>query len=74
MQTIASVMIRYGFGDAVAASWGIGTVFGEGRPGGSTGRAWNGPPASPHPNEMCLALEELGPTFMKLGSGAGPRV
>ena len=72
VQTIASVMIRYGFGDAVRRL-GIGTVLEK------AGRVlhWKGLERAARlttPERMCLALEELGPTFMKLGQVLATRV
>jgi ubiquinone biosynthesis protein len=72
LQEIASVLIRYGFGDVVRRM-GLANALEK------TGRAlhWRDPDEMAHlppPARMRRVMEELGPTFVKLGQVLATRV
>ena len=61
--TITRVLVKHGFGDLVdrrAGGWGK-------KPEGSTDQDAPARPGFPSPRRVRLALEELGPSFVKLG-------
>ena len=72
LHDIASILVRYGFGDLVSRI-GLTNVLER------TGRAlhWNNADEFAHmppPKRVRLALEEMGPTFVKLGQILATRV
>jgi ubiquinone biosynthesis protein len=72
LQEIASVLIRYGFGDMVRRIGLAGTLERAGRL-----LHWHDPQAMAHmapPERVRRALEDLGPTFVKLGQVLATRV
>ena len=72
LQEIASVLIRYGFGDMVRRIGLAGALEKAGRL-----LHWHDPQAMAHmapPERVRRALEELGPTFVKLGQVLATRV
>ncbi|KAF1685907.1 2-polyprenylphenol 6-hydroxylase [Pseudoxanthomonas broegbernensis] len=72
LQEIASVLIRYGFGDLVRRIGLAGTLEKAGRL-----LHWQDPEAMAHmapPERVRRVLEELGPTFVKLGQVLATRV
>ena len=72
LQEIASVLIRYGFGDMVRRIGLAGALEKAGRL-----LHWHGPQAMAHmapPERVRRALEDLGPTFVKLGQVLATRV
>ncbi|WP_374011861.1 2-polyprenylphenol 6-hydroxylase [Pseudoxanthomonas koreensis] len=72
LQEIASVLIRYGFGDLVRRVGLAGTLEKAGRL-----LHWHDPEAMAHmapPERVRRALEELGPSFVKLGQVLATRV
>ncbi len=69
---IASVLIRYGFGDMVRRMGLAGPLERAGR-----ALNWKDPQEYAHltpPARVCRAMEELGPTFVKLGQLLATRV
>ena len=72
LQEIASVLIRYGFGDMVRRIGLAGALEKAGRL-----LHWHDPQAMAHmapPERVRRALEDLGPTFVKLGQVLATRV
>lgn len=72
LQEIASVLVRYGFGDLVRRIGLAGTLEKAGRL-----LHWHDPQAMAHmalPERVRCAFEELGPTFVKLGQVLATRV
>lgn len=72
VQDIAGVLIRYGFGDLVRRIGMAGALERAGRR-----LQWRSPAELAHlepPARVCRALEELGPTFIKMGQILATRV
>ncbi len=72
LHEISSILIRHGLGDLVRRL-GIGTLLERAGQVLHWGEAGTGPALEP-PQRIRLALEELGPTFVKLGQVLATRV